>query len=123
VGDDLVFLIQDHYLRVEIGDDHVAVFLVEPEVARRGEIIHDVDGFAVQREALQTFVGAVGNDDVGFLEAVIDGDTVRAIELSGFFALAAKSPNVLAATVVLIDIARAIAVTDIDVAVGRDGCT
>ena len=45
---------------------------------------------------------------------------MRAIELAGVFAVAAEGADVLALAVVLIDVAGAVAIADVDIAVGRD---
>ena len=72
-------------------------------MARHGGTFQKIDMLALQAKSLDTIISPIGDDKNG-LSAVtsIDDDAVRATQL------AAKRPDVLAAVVVLVDVARAI---------------
>ena len=55
----------------------------------------EIDVLAVESEALEAVVGAVGDDEDGRRSAGIDDDAVRAIQLTGFLALTAEGADVL----------------------------
>ncbi len=116
LGNDFVLAIQNSHFREKVGHNYVAV-LIEPKVTGCREIFNEIDMLAVEGEALQPFVGAVGNHEIRFFETVIDSDAVGAIELAGVFAFSAECTNVLARAVVLINVTGPVAVTDIDIAV------
>ena len=90
------------------------------EVAGQPEALDEVDVLAVQREALQAVVAPIGDDQDGLAPRVIDPDPVRLGELARLRSLAAERADVLRLAVVLIDVVRAVAVADVDVAVRRD---
>ena len=58
---------------------------------------------------------------IGCAAAAVHDDAVRAIQLAGLLALAAEGADVLALAVVLVDVAGAVAVAHVEIAVGRDG--
>ena len=76
---------------------------------------------AVECEALDALVASVSNHEYRLRAALIDDEAVRAAQLTGLFAGSTERSNVLAFTVVLKQVAGAIAVADIDIAIRRDG--
>ena len=58
---------------------------------------------------------------IGRAAAQVHGDAVRAIHLARLFAFAAEGADVLALAVVLVDVAGAVAIADVDIAVRGDG--
>ena len=91
-------------------------------MARHGGAFHKIDMLALQAKSLDTIISPVCDDKNG-LPAVtsIDDDAVRATQLAGLVSQAAKRPYVLTVAVVLIDVAGAVSIADVDVAVRRDG--
>ena len=75
---------------------------------------------AVEREALQPVVAPIGDDEDRRCAARVDPDAVRLGQLARLRSLAAERADVLRLAVVLVDVVRAVAVADVDVAVGRD---
>ena len=120
LSNDFVGAIKNCHAGEEIRYNNVAV-LIDVEVAGRGKVVHEIHVLAIKGEALQAFVGAVGHCENWFAAAGIDDDAVRTIELAGLFSFATEGPNILAFAVVLVDVARAVTVTDIDVTIRCDG--
>ena len=90
------------------------------EVAGQPEARDEVHVRAVEREALQPVVAAVGDDEDRRSPARVHPDAVRLVELPRLRSVAAERADVLRLAVVLIDVVRAVAVADVDVAVRRD---
>lgn len=80
---------------------------------------------AIEGEAAEAKVVARGDEEGGFVGtgAQIDGDAVGGVEalLSGHAGFAAEAGDELPVAIVAQDEVRAVAVGDVDVAVGRDG--
>src|SRR5206468_6624495 len=83
--------------------------------------VDEIYVLAVQGEALDAGVAAVGDGQDGGAAALVHDQTVRAVELARVFAEAAEGPDILAVLIVLVDVAGAVTVAHIDIAVGRDG--
>ena len=81
VCDQLVVPIHERDAAVEIGyHDETLVFV---EVARQPETGNEIDVGAVEREALQAVVPPIGDDQHGFVAAVVHPDAVRLVQLPG----------------------------------------
>ena len=81
VCDQLVVPIHERDAAVEIGyHDETLVFV---EVARQPETGDEIDVGAVEREALQAVVPPIGDDQHGFVTAVVHPDAVRLVQLPG----------------------------------------
>ena len=119
VRDHLVLAIHQGDARAQVRDHEFAVPLAE--MAGQIGAANEADVLAVEREVLQAGIGAVGDQQQRLRAAQIHGDAVRAIQLARIFALAAERADVLALAVVLVDVARSVAVAHIDIAIGRDG--
>src|SRR5439155_20411788 len=101
-------------------DQKLAVALVE--MTRPSQIVvNEADVLTVEREVLEALITAVGDSDDGVRPARVDPNAVRAIEFAGFLAFAAPGPHVFRFGVVLVDPTQAVAVRNVDVAVGRHG--
>ena len=84
-----------------------------------------LDVFAVEAEALETVVGAGGDEDGGFVAALakVYSDAVGVVQalLDGDAVFAAEFADELAFGVILQDELGAVTVGDVDVAIGGDG--
>lgn len=83
VLDDAIVAVHDSDARKKVGNHHVAI-LEDIEVARRVCSIEGIDGLAVKREALNSFVAAVGDIQDRRRAALVEDDSMRALELSCF---------------------------------------
>ena len=63
---------------------------MDVEVRGEDETIECFEVLAFEREPLEAFVGAIGDDDGGLPAAIIDGDSMRSVELGVAFAGFAK---------------------------------
>ena len=79
-------------------------------------IVDEADVLTVEREVLQALIAAVRDGDDRVRAPSVDPDAMRAIELTGFFALAAPGSYVFRFRVVLVDPAQAVAVGNVDAA-------
>ena len=75
-----VALVHERHAAVQVGNDDQALVLVE--MAGESKPGNEVDVLAVEREALQSVVAPVGDDDHGRVGARIDPDAMRFCELA-----------------------------------------
>ncbi len=132
LGNGVVVLVQNGDPPAQVGDDHFRAALTE--VAGPPEPAGVVLGFfstlvddqvielAFEREVLQPMVLAVGNHDqrLGRVARVAE-DAMGACRLVIGVPFPAESPDVFALDVVVMDVPGAVAVGDIEVAVGGEG--
>src|ERR1700691_1209166 len=119
VLDHLVLAIHQRHSRAQVRDHELAIPLAE--VTRQIHAAHKAVVLAIQGEVLQPGVGAVGHQQQRLRSAQIHGDAVRAVQLARLFALAAERADELALAIILVNVARTIAIAHVDIAVGRDG--
>src|ERR1039458_8924574 len=95
VRDHLVVLVQQGHAGAQVGHHDVAV-LEEVEVARQGGAADKIEVRAIQREALDARVAAVGDGQNGGGAAAVHDDAVGAIQLARLLAFAAEGTDILA---------------------------
>src|SRR5690242_16493901 len=120
IGHNLVGRIQNYNLAPQIRDHHFAITLVEVAGHLSGSF-NEVNVLAFKSEALQPLIRAVGYNQQWSGGTGVNPQAVRAIELSGVFTAPPESSDKFSTRVVLIDITGAIAISDVDIAIGSDG--
>ncbi len=115
-----VLAVEERDHAVQVRDKHQIATQVE--VAGAAHAFGDeLDVLAVQGEVLEAVVGAVGNHEERLFASRIHPDTMRLKHLARLFALAAEGADVLAVQAELVNPVGAVAVGDIEVAIGREG--
>ena len=119
--DDPVVAIHQRDPRIEIRHHHIAILPVI-KMAWHVRALDKIDVLPFESESLDTFVSSVRHDKNRlFASASIHDETVRATYFASLVPQAAKSPYVLTLAVVLVYVAGAIAIADVDVAIRCDG--
>ena len=77
---------------------------------------------SVEGQVLEPGIGAIGNDEQRLAAtAVVEPETVRCLEFPWSIASAAEGPYPLGVLVILMDVVRAVAIANIEAAVGGEG--
>ena len=84
VGDDVVVSVEQRDARAEVWDEEQ--IFVRVEVRGQDKAVQGFQMLALEREPLEAFIGAIGDDNGGLRAAIIDGNTVRRVELGVAFA-------------------------------------
>src|SRR5262249_39619806 len=110
----------DDHLAPQIREHYLSVALVKM-TGQLGCVEDEVEVFAVQCKTLQAVVGA-GSDykDGGFAPG-IDPNAMRAVQLAGAATMSSKGADEFGVLGVLIDVAGAVTVGNVNIAVRRDG--
>ena len=116
MSQDPVVPVQKSHACCQIRNQQDSVSLVE--MTGKLDALDKADMLSLQGEVLKSVVGTVCYQQEWGFAASIEGDSVRTVELSWSFPLPTKAPEELTFTVVLVNIAGAIAVPDIDIPIG-----
>ncbi len=84
MGDDVVVFIEEGDAGAEVWDEEQ--IFVNVEVRGEDEAIERLEMFAFEREPLEAFIGAIGDDDGGLSATIVDGYAMRGVELGVAFA-------------------------------------
>ena len=78
--DDVVVFVEQGDARAEVGNEEE--IFVRVEVRGEDKAIERFEVLAFEREPLEAFVGAIGDNDGRLRAAIVDGDAVRGVELA-----------------------------------------